>query len=285
MARDAALIYLIGGGCFFCGDFLPELPGFGDWNCYPEGFDLTDKSGLLSLLTLIALCGVIVFVFWLTIDKGGSISALGKAEPAETSPSRHPIPSSSPAYQPVPSSPPAHPPRMVAAPREAARPSSGGTYKWVDENGSLHFSDRPMSADAQQVQISQINTYDYPQTRSDSLAQTSRSRQQAAPAVRSAQPVTRHPISAADYTITKYALQRGNDVVLSGRVSSGPVCESLHLSIRAESNKGRSIFETTVVNNVGSGGRLYEIVRRAPYPDTSGRPVWEITAIRASCVN
>jgi hypothetical protein len=246
---------------------------------------LTDKSGLLSLLTLVALCGVIVFVFWLTIDKGGSISVLGKADSAETSPSRHPIPSPTPAYQPVPSSPPANPPRMVAAPREAARPSSGGTYKWVDENGSLHFSDRPMSADAEQISISPINSYDQPQTRPAAVAQTSRAQQQAAPAVRSAQPVPRRPISAADYTITKYALQRGNDVVLSGRVSAGPACKSLHLSLRAESNKGRSVFGTTMVNNVGSGGRLYEIVRSSSYSENSGRPVWEITNIQASCAN
>lgn len=281
MARDAALIYLIGGGCFFCGNFLPEPPGSGEWNRYSEGFDLTDKSGLLSLLTLIALCGVIVFVFWLTVDKGGRISALGKAEPAEKFPVRQPLPPPLPAHQALP----ANPPPTVAAPREVEWPSSGGTYKWVDEKGTLTFSDRPMSADAQQVKMAAINTYDYPQTRPDTPARTSRSRQQAAPAVRSVQPVTRRPISAADYTITKYALQRGNDVVLSGRVSAGPVCKSLHLSLRAESNKGGSVFGTTVVNNVGSGGRLYEIVRGSSYSENSGRPVWEITNIQASCVN
>jgi hypothetical protein len=40
-----------------------------------------------------------------------------------------------------------------------ALPVVGGTYKWVDENGKVHYSDKPVEG-AEEVKLPQLPTYD-----------------------------------------------------------------------------------------------------------------------------
>ncbi len=37
-------------------------------------------------------------------------------------------------------------------------PSSAGVYKWVDENGQVHYGEKPMGADAEKITIRQNET-------------------------------------------------------------------------------------------------------------------------------
>lgn len=43
----------------------------------------------------------------------------------------------------------------------AALPAAAGTYKWVDENGKVHYSDKPVEG-AEEVKLPELPTYDTP---------------------------------------------------------------------------------------------------------------------------
>lgn len=160
-------------------------------------------------------------------------------------------------------------------------------YKWVDEQGTIHFSDQPRHSGSGQVKVAPIQTYKSPEgnpTRSESASRSQalpgyQPYGQSAPAVRETR-----VISASDYDIFSNARQKDHRTVeLSGRVSSGPECQALQLMIRAENNQGRSVSARTVVENVGWGSSLFEVTRSSAWRDNTPRPIWRITEITGFC--
>jgi len=245
---------------------------------------LTDIGGTVKLLILFTICGAIVFVFWLTVEKGVTIAELGRPESAGEVMARLPLPAEQPQ-----SSPQVHGARTVNPPRQDSRqyaqPRLGTTYKWVDEKGTIHFSDRPMSAKSEQIEVRPIDTYEFPQAQSVYVAQVNRA-PQTATEVRQQRPASRRPISAADYKFFNNTFQTGSDLILSGRISGGPECKALHLTIWAESNKGKRVCANTVVEGAGGmGSTLYRAVVRAPYDNKAAWPTWDVTSVQAYCAD
>ena len=55
---------------------------------------------------------------------------------------------------------------LMAAFLLATSTAVAGVYKWVDENGKVHFSDTPMSANAQPLKLKSVNSVSFTQVNS-----------------------------------------------------------------------------------------------------------------------
>ena len=92
-------------------------------------------------------------------------------------------------------------------------------------------------------------------------------------------------ITAKDYEITSSVRQSGDYVIISGRISNGPVCKNLKVSAYAKSDKGRTASISDVVSmSQGIKSTLFEGKAHRSYYDTSqAKPKWEITSVYISC--
>ncbi len=238
---------------------------------------MADTSGKMKFLFLIAFSLAIAVTVWLTLEKGAAIYAINPEPP----PARQKI-AALPPKPPAPTPIRVYSTKTALPPKPASAEDSMTVYKWVDEQGTIHFSDQPHHSGAEQVKVSPIQAYKLPESKPANRSQALPGYQpygQSAPAVRETR-----VISASDYDIFSNARQKDHRTVeLSGRVSSGPECQALQLMIRAENNQGRSVSARTVVENVGWGSSLFEATRSSAWRDNTPRPIWRITEITGFC--
>lgn len=92
-------------------------------------------------------------------------------------------------------------------------------------------------------------------------------------------------ISARDYQITSSAEQAGDYVVISGRISNGPVCENLVISASAKSDSGRYVAIVDAVRFAkGKKSALYDGRRESKVNHQSNpHPQWTVTSVRVNC--
>lgn len=223
--------------------------------------------GVLRGILLIGASAVAVLAFWGVVEQGSRIAQMG---PPPLTAARLPI------EQPPPLLPAARPPLPLQrrAPPVPSNPidKSAAIYKWTDEKGGIHFSDQPHDPGSQMISVAAVQTVDMPAPQRSGFvgsAGVTRRRQHD------------NLISADDYKITRDVSHHGSALVLNGRIESGPDCSALRLWARAQSNHGRRVSGTTVVNNVGSISRLWEI-HAGSAPSGSS---WEIVEVRASCLD
>lgn len=240
---------------------------------------MDDIRGILKLLVLVAISIVITSLFWLTLEKGGKIAKMGQKK-----------------VVPIVATHPDDLPRAVPArtiyrqkgqeyPRHSLEQNPSTVYKWVDKHGVVTFSDHPMSPKAKRIEVKPVNTYRFSNSYEDSVSSSGLKHLRPERRVRPKTAVRpKRPISASDYEFFTSAYQKNSrEVILSGRISNGPPCKKLYLSIQAASNKGDRTVGTTTVEDIDWGSRLFETIGRSYYNTHTAWPIWHITGIQASC--
>lgn len=259
-----------------------------------EGEQLKYLGGDLKLLALVAASVLVVFVFWLSLEKGTDIAGVSKAEPDQ---GLHRIA--------VPSGqrPAKRPPRAYSQsqnlPRPAPSQDTNTIYKWVDEKGTVSFSDRPQAPSAEKISIQPVPAYDFPQTpkpsRNNPTAQSPAVRQETIVRIEQVQPVTTTPsfqtrqtargtfVTSGGNIITAYARHMGPELTFHGRVKGGERCDSLRLTGYLMDNDGRRVRRRVSVENVGGyePSRLFKS-RAVRVSDLKNG--WELYRVDAACV-
>ena len=132
-------------------------------------------------------------------------------------------------------------------------------YKWVDENGSIHFSDKPYSQDAKEVNVQGTGISvqkseavlkaekDREEKRQEEmlmLKETTKTKLEPAKDKSAVEKV----ITEADYRISSGVGKLGADIMsISGRISSGPRCNDMSLTATATNDNG---LKATIADNV-----------------------------------
>ncbi len=155
-------------------------------------------------------------------------------------------------------------------------PVSAEIYKWRDENGKLHFSDKRTGGGASQ-QVDFFDSKAENVNREDSKTQVMPNTDQEKSPVK---PMATKKITAADYNINPVIEKRSGELYIYGRLEGGPACPRLTIKFSAQSDKGGALHTlTAVVKNAGSFGSLLYEARTAE--NREGR--WTISEITAEC--
>ncbi len=163
---------------------------------------------------------------------------------------------------------------------------AGGVYKWVDEKGSVHFSDRPLNPQAERVPVEPLVTMKSsdPQ-RAYAPASSPRDLQEKLQTLAQAQTqeAPRRRPSPADYEFSLVGgFQQGDDVILSGRVA-GPACKALRVHVAVNSHSGLTVSGSTVVADVDPGSRLFKFKVPAWYKGAV--PRWDVAGVQGVCLD
>jgi hypothetical protein len=249
-------------------------------------------GGDLKLFALIAASGLIVFVFWLALEKGHDIVGLGQQKSEEII-QRYPIQAEqAPDLQQALKRFTAE--KRAPAPRPISRQQTGDVYKWVDEKGTVSFSDRPMNPGAERIAVQPAHAYSFPQA-----SQPYRDQGISRKAVSTNQPIarvqtvasTRSPqtqrvatgtfITGGGHRITASASHFGTWLTFEGRVSGGEQCQSLEMTGYMKNNAGKTVWLRTTADNVGGPSRLF---KSRPARVSDLKCGWELVRVDAICV-
>lgn len=140
-------------------------------------------------------------------------------------------------------------------------------YKWVDENGSVHFSDKPYSQDAKEVNV-QGTGISIQRSEAELKAEKARKEKQQLEEKNQGATTATKPeatkeinegvktITEADYRISSGVGKLGADIIsISGRISSGPRCKDMIVTATATNDNGLSgtiIDHVSKTNSYGS---------------------------------
>ena len=132
-------------------------------------------------------------------------------------------------------------------------------YKWVDENGSVHFSDKPYSQEAKEVKVQGTGIS---VQKSEAVLKAEKAREekrqkemlqqkaatQTKPEPAKDQSDVEKVITEADYRISSSVGKLGADIMsISGRISSGPRCKDMSVTATATNDNG---LKATITDNV-----------------------------------
>ena len=118
-------------------------------------------------------------------------------------------------------------------------------YKWVDENGSVHFSDKPYSQDAKEVNVQGTGIS---VQKSEAVLKAEKALEQerqkeatkTKPDAAKDKPEEEKVVTEADYRISSSIGKIGADIMsISGRISSGPRCKSMSVTATATNDNGQ----------------------------------------------
>jgi hypothetical protein len=162
-------------------------------------------------------------------------------------------------------------------------------YKWVDEKGTIHFSDQPRQQGAEKITVAEVASYNnqvaqpvYRQVSTDNVTE-----RRTITVAQVNRPVQAERIgrgrfrTSGGHLITASANHLGEALSFEGRVEGGSRCSALHLQGCLTSKSGNSrCFEAVASDVGGSGGRLFEsrAIRVSRLKDG-----WEVTSITAYC--
>jgi hypothetical protein len=138
-------------------------------------------------------------------------------------------------------------------------------YKWIDENGSVHFSDKSYSQDAKEVKIQETGISFQ---KSEAVLKAEKAREQerqkeatkTKPDAAKDKPEEEKIITEADYRISSSIGKLGADIMsISGRISSGPRCKNMSVTATATNDNG---LKATITDNVSKtnsfGSTIFE---------------------------
>ena len=139
-------------------------------------------------------------------------------------------------------------------------------YKWVDENGSIHFSDKPYSQEAKEVNVQGTGISvqkseavlkaekDREEKRQkEMLRQKEKTKTKLEPAKDKSE--VEKVITETNYRISSSVGKLGADnMSISGRISSGPRCKDMSVTATAMNDNGLKAAITDNVSKTNSFG-------------------------------
>jgi hypothetical protein len=157
-------------------------------------------------------------------------------------------------------------------------------YKWTDENGTTHFSDKPHSNKAKAITVKPNGvTYHAPSNQRQRV-QTRTVTKTTSYTKKAKAPKQRKIISADDYKISTSVGKLGSDVMhVSGRVGKGPVCKDMEIRATARNENGlsASVSERTHLSTSG-GSTTFEGSQKV-YGSAEDRSFWDVTSVTVTC--
>ena len=175
-------------------------------------------------------------------------------------------------------------------------------YRWVDENGSVHFSDKPYSEEAEEIIIVEtgIDLEEAPDAEeakqpatTEQHAETSQpkgkqhSASQAGTSTNAAvnkEPVEDKTITEADYKITTTIGKLGADLIsISGRIGSGPKCYDLTIIATATNENGLTATIKDQVRKSSSFGSVTYKGTAKAVGSGEDRGFWKVDSVTVRC--
>lgn len=162
-------------------------------------------------------------------------------------------------------------------------------YKWTDENGRTHFSDRPTSKNAEKVNIRGTGILFEKSDEQIQAEEARRSEDIREQALKNAEDDKQDDtdgkaISAADYRITSSVGKLGSDAIsISGRISSGPPCKDMVVTATARNDNGLSGSITQHVTKSNSFGSTIFQGTAQVYGSAEDRSFWKVDSVTVTC--
>lgn len=168
---------------------------------------------------------------------------------------------------------------------------SSGIYRWVDENGRVHFSDQASHEDAVSFtpkklgvldvsddikQRIAVDEYQLSKTKAELIADSSYSQ--------ASRTGTKPEVDNFQFSNVS-AGQKHGYVLMSGRISRGFRCKQLEVTAYASSDKGGFVRGHDIVSSRGSGSTLYEIKVGHWWKGKGRRPQWNAGSVSAVCLD
>ena len=168
-----------------------------------------------------------------------------------------------------------------------AQTANAKIYKWIDENGTIHFSDKPQVEDAKEIQIKETgikvhmdsDSNETGETANEAPSPTNREAAERTPKIKK-----EHVISEKDYKITANVGELGADIIsISGRIGSGPKCEKLVVTATAKSDTGlRATIVDTVRKSSSFGSVIFQGNAKAS-GSAEDYGFWNVEKVSISC--
>ena len=175
-------------------------------------------------------------------------------------------------------------------------------YRWVDKNGSVHFSDKPYSEQAEEIiiletgieldetsdteEVEQPATTEPPAEASHSTAKQP-SASQADTSKQTAvqkEPVEDKTITEADYKISTTIGKLGADLIsISGRIGSGPKCYNLTVIATATNENGLTATIKDQVRKTSSFGSVTYKGTAKAVGSGEDRGFWKVDSVTVRC--
>jgi hypothetical protein len=163
-------------------------------------------------------------------------------------------------------------------------------YRWVDENGRVHFSDRPLHQDAVAHDPEPFGNISVSGAVKQRLArqQLQNERLKAQLLAESARKALQQPKTSTaqeNYEFSNVSAgQKHGYVLLTGRVSGGPECQNLLVKATARSDEGGRARGRDTVKLAGFGSTLYEMKIDSSWQGgKQRRPQWDTVKVTAFC--
>lgn len=171
-------------------------------------------------------------------------------------------------------------------------------YRWVDKNGSVHFSDKPYSEDAQEIKINETGieldeaSVDEEQEQPAATSPvTEKSIQQPASKDNTTRenPVKKEQpedttITEADYKISTTIGKLGADLIsISGRIGSGPKCYDMSVIATATNDSG---LTARIKDQVRKGSSFGSVTFKGTAKATGSaedRGFWKVDSVEIRC--
>lgn len=168
-------------------------------------------------------------------------------------------------------------------------------YKWIDENGSVHFSDKPYSAEAKEVKVQGTGIS---VQKSEAILRAEKAREEERKRERQLKKqVTRtkpeaakdnadseRVITEADYRISSSVGKLGADFIsISGRISSGPRCNAMTVTATATNDNGLSGTITDNVSKSNSFGSTIFEGNAKVHGSAEDYGFWKVDSVTVRC--
>jgi len=168
-------------------------------------------------------------------------------------------------------------------------------YKWIDKNGSVHFSDKPYSAEAKEVQVQGTGIS---VQKSEAVLRAEKAREEERKrerelkiqAANTKPDATREKsdgervITEADYRISSSVGKLGADIIsISGRISSGPRCEAMTVTATATNDNGLSgTITDNISKNTSFGSTIFEGNAKV-FGSAEDYGFWKVDSVTVRC--
>ena len=173
----------------------------------------------------------------------------------------------------------------------ATPPVQAKIYRWVDENGSVHFSDKPYSEKAQEIIIQEtgIELEETPAAATDEPPSATPADPEESPAASKQRAVKTEPaeikvITEEDYKITTTIGKLGLDLIsISGRIGNGPKCYDLSVVVTATNENGLSATISDQVRKSSSFGSVTFNGTAKATGSAEDRGFWKVDSVTVRC--